>query len=422
MTWCQPLGASAGHISTMALSILSMTTLAAGKWNSSPELTKEKIVTHQRAHQLMSIKDIPADWDWRNVNGTNFLTESRNQHIPKYCGACWAFGTLSMMNDRLKIARKAAYPDTILAPQVLINCGGGGSCEGGNVGGVFDYMEENGLPDETCQNYEATDDFPCKPTGVCETCAPGKGCTKIESPPMWTLSEYGYAISSKEAAPVDALGASVSGAQQLQAEILANGPLACGIHATDELEAFGTTTPVSSYPGGIFHQRVLFPMANHILSIVGWGHDATNGDYWILRNSWGTYWGEGGFAKIKMHGQNLGVEGSCSWASPTKMKPAAVKLVETEAVASGTPTPLFTTDASVKPGTFFDYEHAPRPADRSGSVASTNVVSPPPRYEDAPASWDVRAAGSPPKNYASPSRNQHIPQYASTPPTTASTV
>ena len=75
-----------------------------------------------------------------------------------------------------------------------------------------------------------------------------------------------------------------------------NGPLACGIDATNKLEAYGTTTPVDSYPGGIFSQTELLPMANHILSIVGWGTDANlNQDYWILRNSWGTYWGEDGY-------------------------------------------------------------------------------------------------------------------------------
>ena len=103
-----------------------------GKFNGSPLLNKEKI-TGPRAHELMEVKDLPAGHDWRNVNGTNFLTESRNQHIPQYCGSCWAFGTLSSLNDRLKIANNARFPEGILAPQVLINCGGGGSCEGGNV-------------------------------------------------------------------------------------------------------------------------------------------------------------------------------------------------------------------------------------------------------------------------------------------------
>ena len=43
-----------------------------------------------------------------------------------------------------------------LTPQVLINCEGGGDCDGGNAGGVYEYIHSNGIPDETCQNYEAS--------------------------------------------------------------------------------------------------------------------------------------------------------------------------------------------------------------------------------------------------------------------------
>lgn len=60
---------------------------AAGKWNSSPELHTEKIV-RARAHESIDSRALPTDWDWRNINGTNFLTESRNQHIPQ-CTLPW---------------------------------------------------------------------------------------------------------------------------------------------------------------------------------------------------------------------------------------------------------------------------------------------------------------------------------------------
>jgi cathepsin X len=312
----------------------------------------------------------------------------------------------------------------ILAPQVLINCGGGGSCEGGNVGGVFDYMETFGLPDETCQNYEAKDDLnPCDSskgagggTGVCETCSPGpkgpgdKGtCTAIKDPQLWTLESYGYVLSGGDAAALDVSGALVSNADKLKAEILANGPLACGIHATPELEAFGTTTPVDAYPGGIYNQSVFFPMPNHILSITGWGHDATlNKDYWIVRNSWGTYWGQDGYMKINMGGHNLGIESSCSWATPSPKKSTKVVEAKVGSDAAGVE-PLFTVSADVQPGTYFDYENAPRPETRAGSTADTRVTSALPRFEDAPASFDIRDIDG--VNYASPSRNQHIPQY-----------
>lgn len=269
-----------------------------------------------------------------------------------------------------------------------------------------------------CPDYEATNDFPCEPTGVCETCTPSptgeKNCTKIEDYDAWTLSEYAYVLSGDR--DTDVRGVKVSSEQRIKAELYAHGPLACGIHATDELEAFGTTTPVASYPGGIYQQRVLLPIPNHILSIVGWGRDPTYGDYWWLRNSWGTYWGEDGFAKIKMGGQNLGIEGSCSWATPTKMKTATTtektemtteKMETSEMTVGGA---FYKLDSTIQRGTFFDYERAPRPVDRSGSVASTRIISPLPRFEDAPAEWDVRAVGPKKINFASPDRNQHIPQ------------
>ncbi len=63
-------------------------------------------------------------------------------------------GTTSALSDRIAIMRNRTFPQIDLAPQVLINCGGGGSCDGGNPGGVYEYIHRNGIPDETCQNYE----------------------------------------------------------------------------------------------------------------------------------------------------------------------------------------------------------------------------------------------------------------------------
>jgi len=84
----------------------------------------------------------------------------------------------------------------------------------------------------------------------------------------------------------------------------------CGIEATDGLEA---------YKGGIYSEYVPSPQINHVISVVGWGLDsASNTPYWIVRNSWGTPWGEDGWFRIVMGKPeyNLGIETGCHWAVP----------------------------------------------------------------------------------------------------------
>merc|ERR1719482_549138 len=280
----------------------SQTEAAGLKWR--PTVAYEAQPQH-----TIATEDLPANYDWRNIDGVNYCTMSRNQHIPQYCGSCWAHGSVSALGDRIKIARKAQGIDINLSAQHMLNCGGVGSCHGGSVDGPYQWIHKisketgTGISYDTSNPYMACSsennlgickgqDWSCTPENVARTCStfPPQGfCGAIKNYPNATISEHG----------------SIEGADNMAKEIMARGPIACGIDAS----------PILKYTGGIVSEAGEF--VDHVISIVGWGSDATtNKQYWIVRNSWGEYWGEMGFIRVEKGNNALQLETQCAWAVP----------------------------------------------------------------------------------------------------------
>lgn len=51
---------------------------------------------------------------------------------------------------------------------------------------------------------------------------------------------------------------------------------------------------------------------DHDVEVVGWGEDK-DGRFWVVRNSWGTYWGEVGFFKLQRGVNALFIENGDCW-------------------------------------------------------------------------------------------------------------
>jgi cathepsin X len=261
----------------------------------------------------------------------NYAGVTRNQHEPNYCGSCWAFATTSALGDRLRLAQGASavtaaatagggrrsLSEVDLSPQVLLNCDmAAGGCGGGYPLSAFAYIAERGIPDEGCAPYAAAGHDvgkTCAAVDVCARCDGGGGggggdssggggaapCAAVPGHRNWTIASYGL----------------VNGSAAMAAEIAHFGPIVCGLTVTAGLE---------EYTGGYVLDDPLGPSTrmDHAVAVSGFGTDGASGlAYWLVRNSWGDFWGEGGWFRIVKGANNLGIESNCFWGSaPTQVQ------------------------------------------------------------------------------------------------------
>lgn len=197
-------------------------------------------------------------------------------------------------------------------------------------------------------------------------------------------------------------------------EIYQRGPISCGIAVPESLEA---------YTGGIYQDTTGDLDIVHDISVVGYGvEDGTK--YWVVRNSWGTHWGEEGFFRVVRGINNIAIESDCAWATPldTWSEPKWHVTTEEEKTDANNdktvydfPQPKFesSTNTTVE-ASFLEepkgcrVEHADfTTGERKHSPHAWEIYAP----EDLPATVDWRAVGDEKINYLSWNKNQHIPRY-----------
>jgi len=150
-------------------------------------------------------------------------------------------------------------------------------CNGGYGLSAYNWIYKNQITDDTCSPYRArghTNGYKCSNTTMCKDC-PGKGgdCFVPDSYNIYEIEQFG----------------NVSGEEAMMQEIFQRGPIVCGIAVPQNL--------FYNYTGGIYEDKTGDKRIVHDVSVVGYGVE--NGvKYWLVRNSWGTFWGEDGFFRV----------------------------------------------------------------------------------------------------------------------------
>jgi cathepsin X len=300
-----------------ALVLMSTLSFAAGAGCLLQRSNTKPLVLSALPHTTMLEENLPAAFDWRNVTGRNWLTGILNQHIPLYCGSCWLHSATSALSDRVKIRTQRQMgremSDVVLARQVVLNCGSedpdltAGNCTGGSADMYYAWVNKNGLPDDTCQQYDATD-HECSAKRTCMNCQHSVkpdgtkyvDCYAVQRYGKWYVSEWG--------------GMNFPTVFEMKAEIMSRGPITCQMDSSwIENGKYTAGTIVT-----VVNKTWTF---DHEISPMGWGSevyaDKTAIDYWHIRNSWGTFWGDDGWFRAQMGVNAAGIETQCGWAVPT---------------------------------------------------------------------------------------------------------
>lgn len=204
-------------------------------------------------------RSLPISFDWRSSDA---LTPIRDQGG---CGSCWAFATIAPLESAIK-RRFGLSVD--LSEQWLIDCN---THMWGCYGGYYahDYHQ---WKVGKCGHYGAVpeEDFPyLEEEGYCNG----------EHTHPYTIHRWSYIGD-------DLFNPSIEAMKQA---ILDYGPICVSIFVND---------PFRAYTGGVFN-ACNDSMVNHTVNIVGWDDTQGTNGIWIIRNSWGTGWGEDGYMRIE---------------------------------------------------------------------------------------------------------------------------
>ena len=236
--------------------------------------------------------DLPPKFDLRDINGHSYISPLRDQ---AETGECQQFGAAAAAEASYN-RHNGLYDDNciILSPMYLRWVYSGGD----NIGmGLYHGMTGSGMPWQGPTGQEGTcreEDFPfvsfddhmggssSPPAIQLET---AKAATRITFRRCGLIYPYNYWETTN----------------RIKRAIYRYGAVAAGILLSSAMRA---------YKSGVYEDSWIYPStlpylnseSNHAIALVGWDDnppEGGNGGCWILRNTWGQSWGEGGYMRIR---------------------------------------------------------------------------------------------------------------------------
>ena len=248
--------------------------------------TKTTYTNSAASNQVVNTYGLPATFDWRTQNK---VTSVKDQNP---CGTCWIFGSLASLESKVYIQNSAAYD---FSEQNVASCVDpswtyltGNKCNGGGDSFIAtDTLVRKGTRLESCDPYNTStiNSEACNANG----CATG-----------YMVTDFRIITNSVvTSAEIDLVKNAVYN----------NGPVTMSFcWANGYIYTAGGFNNVYCWPGCTTDQ-------NHLVCIVGWDdtvpHPSGGGTgAWIVKNSWGSSWGNAGYFYMCYGSGNMGEIGS----------------------------------------------------------------------------------------------------------------